>query len=85
MGTKTAKNGHRIGQLGSTTYGLHAMYDSAGFDRPSVALRFGSDRATAITVEFYAGADEAREFARQLVEYADAADKAQADAQQVAA
>ena len=38
-----------------------------------------------MTAGFHASTAEAREFARQLVEYADAADKAQAEAQAVAA
>ena len=79
MGTMTAKCEHRIGQLGHSSYGLHAMYSGDG--RTAVAMRFGSEWATGISVEFHASGDEVREFARKLVEYADAADKAHADAQ----
>lgn len=85
MGPKTAKNQHEIGQLGKTGYGLHAMYDADGHGEASIALRFGSPYGSGMRVDFHASTAEAREFARQLVEYADAADKAQAEAQAVAA
>ena len=85
MGTKTAKRDAAIGRLGETGYGLHSMYDSTGFGEASIALIFGSAHCIGMKVSFHASTAEAREFARQLVEYADAADKAHAEAQAVAA
>ena len=85
MGTKTAKAEHQIGLLGETGYGLHAMYDADGYGEASMVLRFGAAYGGGLTAGFHASTAEVREFARQLVEYANAADKAQAVAQEVEA
>lgn len=85
MSTKTAKDKYVIGPLGTTSFGLSALYDSLGHGEASIAISFGDVYGIGIKVGFHASTTEAREFARHLVEYADAADKAQAEAQAVAA
>lgn len=85
MGTRTAKHQAVIGQLGTTGFGLHAMYDSAGEGQPSIAFEFGSAYGTGLRACFHASTAEVRYLARHLVLFADAADKAQAEAQQVSA
>ena len=80
MSIKAAMVTNDACRIGSTTVRIHAMYDSEGGD-PAIALEFGMGTLTGLTAGFHGSADEAREFARQLILHADSADKASAESQ----